>query len=659
MAFSTKGIAAAAIATCAVVTAITFIPPEGISTSYNSVLDGSQKFQSKENFAKQYDIQKQKQEYVDRKEQGGSGAGKAEETPGKMQGLWSKADGTNVSADEFNEHVKQVYGDYFDDYYHFLGVDMSGGWTNPVSCQYDPYRGKFEDDIGLIHYHQNPSQIGAWAGFNQNIVKGTSNTIGGSGCGPTALSAAISTMLHRYITPLEIVAARDTMYLRLGQSSDYMHAMWATDSEHKKGAMSQSSDKVCEFVSNLKYNGVQLLECTRGSMDKAKVDDTLSKGGFVIFVAHANGFRTGKFWTTGGHYVAIRAKDEQEMYYTVDGSHDSEKLPNGNHDVPHPWADMQDSGWDKGGVHYIVPGPGYDAYINSLESSSGSSGGGNREHYSAGEIVLPTTDKYYQYLFTDSSKNVPTMKCYKYETEVENKKNKTVYLDPGHGIGKNGIDYTSVTERTLPLPNNDPIYNGKSPLLGAGVESKSPEDKFNWDVAQQLKDILLDRGYDVVMSKDALERESSNGGSARLATMTSDIMVSIHWNGSKGSSYNSDGSINTPGSASGTEVYYLEENPPAGKYDYTGICSKLGISTALQANNKKLANIMSNKVSSVGFNNRGITNSIYRILVYSEIPTVLIETGFGDNPSDRSILDSKRPEIAKAIADGIDEYFGN
>lgn len=67
---------------------------------------------------------------------------------------------------------------------------------------------------------------------------------------------------------------------------------------------------------------------------------------------------------------------------------------------------------------------------------------------------------------------------------------------------------------------------------------------------------MLERGYDVVMSKDALERESSNGGSARLATMTSDIMVSIHWNGSDEGSYNSDGSINTPGPISGTEVYY-------------------------------------------------------------------------------------------------------
>ena len=657
MAFSTKGIAAAAIATCAVVTAITFIPPEGISTSYTSVLDGSQKFQSKENFAKQYDIHKQKQEEVDRKEQGVSGAGKAEATPGKMQGLWSKADGTNVSADEFNEQVKQRFGDYFDTYYEFLGIDMEAAGSVPLKADFDPFANKFDDGIGLIHYYQGGTA--PWAQFNQNITKGGSATIGGSGCGPTGLSIIMSTMLHRYITPLEVVAARATYGIRMGLDPAYMND---ANLDGGSGAMCQSSPKVCELVNNLKYNGDSVLTCTLGAANQADVDKTLDAGGMVLIVVHKEKPH-GDYWVSGtGHYIVIRARDSSGKYYTSDGTHDQSTGTNydlGNTNNSHDLSLIIAASKTPGSTHYIVPGPGYDAYINSLESSSGSSGGGNREHYSAGEIVLPTTDKYYQYLFTDTSKNVPTMKCYKYETEVENKKNKTVYLDPGHGIGKNGIDYTSVTERTLPLPNNDPIYNGKSPLLGAGVESKSPEDKFNWDVAQQLKDILLDRGYDVVMSKDALERESSNGGSARLATMTSDIMVSIHWNGSKGGSYNSDGSINTPGSASGTEVYYLEENPPAGKYDYTGICSKLGISTALQANNKKLANIISNKVSSVGFNNRGITNSIYRILVYSEIPTVLIETGFGDNPSDRSILDSKRPEIATAIADGIDEYFGN
>lgn len=72
MAFSTKGIAAAAIVTCAVVTAITFIPPEGINISY--ILSGDDsRLQSKENFAKKYNVQKQKQAEEDRST-GGNGS---------------------------------------------------------------------------------------------------------------------------------------------------------------------------------------------------------------------------------------------------------------------------------------------------------------------------------------------------------------------------------------------------------------------------------------------------------------------------------------------------------------------------------------------------------------------------------------------------------
>lgn len=283
------------------------------------------------------------------------------ESVGRMQGLWSKADGTNVTAEEFDQHCQQAYGSYWDSYRDSLGVDMQPQWSNPVSVQYDPYKGKFGDDIGLIHYHQNPNGL-VWGTFNQNVHKGGSSAISGSGCGPTALSAAMSTMLHKYITPMEIVAARDTMYLRLGQSANYMHSMWSSGS---KGAMVQSSPKVCEFVGNQKYNGQQLLECTLENMIQARVDETLAKGGFIIFVAHDSG--TGVYWTGAGHYVAIRAKDENGNYYTTDGSHDSAGRPQGNHDVPHPWSDIANSGYTPGAVHYITPGPGYEDYIKSLD----------------------------------------------------------------------------------------------------------------------------------------------------------------------------------------------------------------------------------------------------------------------------------------------------
>lgn len=282
-------------------------------------------------------------------------------TSGVMQGLWSKADGSNVTAEEFEQQCQQVYSTYWDGYRQFIGVEMRDSWTNPISVRYDPYKGKFGDDVGLIHYHQNPG-VGAWGSFNQNIVKGGSSAISGSGCGPTGLSAIFSTMLHKYITPLEVVAARDTMYLRLGQAASYMHPMWSSGS---KGAMVQGSPKVCEFVRNQKYNGKELFSCTVESLIQSRVDETLAVGGMVLLVAHS-GHRTGYFWTGGGHYIVIRAKDEQGNYYTVDGSHDSPNRPQGNHDVPHPWADLNDCGWDAGGVHYITPGPGYQDYLDSF-----------------------------------------------------------------------------------------------------------------------------------------------------------------------------------------------------------------------------------------------------------------------------------------------------
>lgn len=349
---------------------------DGVVSDFKSTTDGSF-------FTKHLVVQDTVGEVSEEKKDNSVSKAELKATPGFMQGLWSKADGTNVTPEEFNEHAKQVYGAYFDNYAQFLGVDMTGGWTNPVVCQYDQWKGVFGDDIGLIHYHQNPSAVGAWASFNQNITVGGNATIGGSGCGPTGYSAIFSTMLHKYITPLECVIARDTMYLRLGQGAGYMHGITGSAGS---GAWNQNSEKMCEFVSNLKYNGQSVLECTKENLVQSRVDETLAKSGMVLLVPHGLGSSTGigtaigEYWTGKGHYIAIRAKDDAGNYYTVDGSHDSPSRPQGNHDVPHPWSDLQGCGFTPNAVHYVTPGPGYDAYIQSLKSSGSSSstaGGGN------------------------------------------------------------------------------------------------------------------------------------------------------------------------------------------------------------------------------------------------------------------------------------------
>lgn len=283
-------------------------------------------------------------------------AGNVKPTPGLSQGLWSNSSGGNVTPEQFNELTRQTYGKAAQSWIDCFGLAMDETNARPVSVSFDPVRDKYGEP-GLIHWLQGNTS--KWAGLNQNLVSGGHSTISSSGCGPTGLSIIFSSMLRKYITPAEVIAARDNYDKR--HPGDSVAGM---RNSGNTGAMKQSSKDVCKLVGDLKYRGESLLQCTLEGMNKSRVDETLDAGGMVLFVAHSGG--TGSYWTGGGHYVVIRARNG-ETYYTADGSHDSSDpvRSKGNHDVGHPWADIDNSN-HRNVVHYVTPGPGYSNYIEEV-----------------------------------------------------------------------------------------------------------------------------------------------------------------------------------------------------------------------------------------------------------------------------------------------------
>lgn len=284
--------------------------------------------------------------------------GRVSATAGKPQGLWSNSSGETITADQFLDYTRQTYGSYADTFINAFGLAMEDTNYSPDVIQVDPLKDKFGDGIGLIHYLQGGDN--PWSNINQNIVVGGSATISSSGCGPTGLSIIFSSLLHRYITPAEVVAARDTYDLRY--PGDTVSGM---RNKGGAGAMVQTSPDIVKFVEDQKYNGKSLFICTQGKLSQAKLDETLNAGGMALLVAHKAGSATGKYWTKGGHYIVIRLLKDG-MYYTTDGTHDNSDavLSQGNHDVAHPYSDIDGCGHDT--VQYIVPGPGYADYLSSL-----------------------------------------------------------------------------------------------------------------------------------------------------------------------------------------------------------------------------------------------------------------------------------------------------
>lgn len=188
--------------------------------------------------------------------------------------------------------------------------------------------------------------------------------------------------------------------------------------------------------------------------------------------------------------------------------------------------------------------------------------------------------------------------------------------------------------------------NGKTVVLDAGhggtdpgaiAPDKTTENSVNLATTLKLQQELVSRGYKVVMIRTGdTSCENKPVGSAELqcrvnfsANNNANVYVSIH--------------ANTAPGAKGTETYYSSLN----KYASESI---------------RLANEIHNKYQPVfGSDNRKVKDypNLY-VAKNNTVPSVLLEVGFLSHPSDLEKLKSSsmQQNVAKAVADGIDNYFG-
>ena len=192
----------------------------------------------------------------------------------------------------------------------------------------------------------------------------------------------------------------------------------------------------------------------------------------------------------------------------------------------------------------------------------------------------------------------------------------TVFLDPGHG--------------------------GSDPGAVAGGYRESD---LNLAVAKKVQSLLLNRGYTVYMSRTSDTYVSLLDRPQMANNLDANIFVSIHTN--------STGAGAT--TAAGIESYYYKYDP-----NYP---SKINVNMHNNAEriskSVTLANIIQeNMVEYTGASNRGTDGETFAVIREAAMPATLLEMGFINNPSERQklVTESYQNTLAKAIADGIDEY---
>ena len=270
-----------------------------------------------------------------------------------------------------------------------------------------------------------------------------------------------------------------------------------------------------------------------------------------------------------------------------------------------------------------------------------------------GVYHLSENSKYRPYLWKNADGSAPDYKAYVFEPKVFN--GHTVFVDPGHG---DNLAPEANQKREKYYPVDDSLLKSmKTSMVGAkaygvGVElrdSKNVYDKietepeFSLKVALKLKDLLINNGYRVVMSRTDFNQNISNGARSAIAGETSDIMVSIHSN---------------TGKNSGTLSFYPGDSDYISGSNYPGYTNIMGLTKSNIELSKKLAeNMESNITMTTGLKNNGTHSAVLRIFSYSSIPTCLVEVGFADNATDAKILSTKKDAIATSMSNAIDQYF--
>lgn len=195
------------------------------------------------------------------------------------------------------------------------------------------------------------------------------------------------------------------------------------------------------------------------------------------------------------------------------------------------------------------------------------------------------------------------------DVALSNVKNKIITIDPGHG----GSD------------------------SGAVGPNGYTEKEGTFAISQKVASILNQLGAKVVMTRDSDVDVYGPNASARNELQArvdvgnnanSDIFVSIHCN-----------AFVNP-AANGTQTFYYGSS-------YQG---------------QRLAQSIQEKmIEANGLRDRGISTCNFYVVKHSYMPAVLIETAFITNYDEEALLsdDEWQTTMAKAIAEGINEYFSN
>ena len=188
----------------------------------------------------------------------------------------------------------------------------------------------------------------------------------------------------------------------------------------------------------------------------------------------------------------------------------------------------------------------------------------------------------------------------------------------GTGGGNGGVEIPGGLKVFI-----DPGHGGSDPgASGNGLQEKN----IVLSIAKKLGVILNSYGISVKYSRETDTFVDLESRAQQANSWGANLFVSIHANSS------------TASSASGTECY---------------------TKPAADSKTKQLsANVAKSISSKLGIPNRGHKEEVWRVLMSSNMPAILVETAFISNSSDANLLKNRQDDFANVIFNEIYKYLG-
>ena len=201
-----------------------------------------------------------------------------------------------------------------------------------------------------------------------------------------------------------------------------------------------------------------------------------------------------------------------------------------------------------------------------------------------------------------------------------------VCIDAGHQI-KGDL-------KTEPVAPGSSERKARVSAGATGIGTKKPEYEVNLEAAMVLKDILLEKGYEVVMTRDSNNATISNVERAQLANnANANITIRLHCD-----------YIDNAGKT-GTVILVPSQNGHHTKEIY--------------GSSKDYADILKSKLKSNGI----VVNGIFERaditgFNWSKVPVIILEMGFMSNYNDDQMLSNPdyQKNLMNIVAESLDEY---